>query len=470
MAMSTAQLNMLVNAYRGAINQAERLHDRYRQDPSIQLLADESLQYKTAADICGLLANEHSTSELVRGDWLAKQRRAEEKIREIKRLADNEPEPVRDPVFADVPPEKAAPASSRSSSRSSGASRSSGSSGQSSSGGKKRSADELSDEDVQKWFRDTPPEHGFDQVAGMTSLVEQLRSCLPDPAADAVKDHMGVSRINGIFLYGPPGCGKTYCINAFIHELMVNYADEDGNHYKYMFLSGSDIHDKYVGGAERRVKRAFEEAANNAPCILFIDEIENVCRNRSTPNLPGHAWSTTAQFLTSFYDLLDSKKKVIFIGATNYPNMVEGAMLDRIRLVQVPLPDSVARKRRFEILGIKESGIPRDQEPEDTRSIEPKLYLEEGFHIMDMAQATINYSYRDFNRLIEALTTAMNNEMKDIYGADGAARVEAMKTGTYPLRRELFEKIIASHKPSKKDEMIRSLDAWDSEIQSTLEG
>ena len=112
MAMSTAQLNMLVNAYRGAINQAERLHDRYRQDPSIQLLADESLQYKTAADICGLLANEHSTSELVRGDWLAKQRRAEEKIREIKRLADNEPEPVRDPVFADVPPEKAAPASS----------------------------------------------------------------------------------------------------------------------------------------------------------------------------------------------------------------------------------------------------------------------------------------------------------------------------------------------------------------------
>ena len=99
-----------------------------------------------------------------------------------------------------------------------------------------------------------------------------------------------------------------------------------------------------------------------------------------------------------------------------------------------------------------------------------KLYLEEGFHIMDMAQATINYSYRDFNRLIEALTNAMNNEMKDIYGADGAARVEAMKTGTYPLRRELFEKIIASHKPSKKDEMIRSLDAWDSEIQSTLEG
>lgn len=461
MAMTTAQINMLVNAYSGAINQAERLRERYRQNPSIQLLADESLQYKNAADICGLLANEHSTSELVRSDWQAKQRRAEDKIREIKRLADNEPEPVRNPVFADAPPEKAAPGSSGS--RSSG-SRSSGGSG------KKRSADELSDEDVQKWFRDTPPEHGFDQVAGMTSLVEQLRSCLPDPAADAVKDHMGVSRINGIFLYGPPGCGKTYCINAFIHELMVNYADEDGNHYKYMFLSGSDIHDKYVGGAERRVKRAFEEAANNAPCILFIDEIENVCRNRSTPNLPGHAWSTTAQFLTSFNDLLDSKKKVIFIGATNYPNMVEGAMLDRIRLVQVPLPDSVARKRRFEILGIKEFGIPRDQEPEETRGIEPKLYLEEGFHIMDMAQATINYSYRDFNRLIEALTNAMNNEMKEIYSSDGAARVQAMKTGAYPLRRDLFEKVIAAHKPSKKDEMIRSLDAWDSEIQSSLEG
>ena len=298
MAMNTTELNTLVNAYRGAITQAERLRERYHQEPSIHLLADESLHYKTAADICGLLANEHSTSELIRSDWLYKQARAEEKIREIKRLADNQPEPERIPVFADVPDNKTASAAKRAAPAASG---------------KKRSSDELSDEDVAKWFRKTPPAHGFDQVAGMTKLLEQLKSCLPDPAADAVKDHMGVSRINGIFLYGPPGCGKTYCINAFIHELMVNFKDEEGRPYKYMFLSGGDIHDKYVGGAERRVKRAFEEAAKNAPCILFIDEIENVCQNRSRENLPGHAWATTAQFLTSFNDLLDSRKKVIFI-------------------------------------------------------------------------------------------------------------------------------------------------------------
>lgn len=441
--LSTAEINTLLNAYNGAISEAENLHARYLETPSIQLLADESLRYKTISEICGLLAQKHSRSPIVREDWLAKQRRADARIRELVRLANNEPEPESTPVFPDVGQD---PAEAQTAQKRTGKPKSSG--------GRSRSGDEITDETVQSWIREAP-EHGFEGVAGMHDLVDKLKKSLPNPAADMVKDHMGVSRVNGIFLYGPPGCGKTHCIKAFIHELMKdNESNPPEERYTYMFLSGSDIHDKYVGGAEQRVKRAFEEAQKRSPCILFIDEIENVCRDRNTPNLPGHAWATTAQFLNSFNDLVSSKKKVFFIGATNYPNMVEGAMLDRVKLIPVPLPDAEAREKRFEMLLAQER----------------RLKLEAGFCCMDMAKATINYSYRDFDHLVEDLTNAMIEELLPIYGEDGKAMVEAMTSGAYPLRRDLFMKVLSNYRPSKKDDIIRSLDAWDSKIQKSPEG
>lgn len=496
--MQSSTITQLVNAYKGAITKAEKLHARYMTEPSIQLLADESLCYKNASEICGKLASAYVSQPTIHDDWLEKQRRADHQIRVLVSIATNEPLPEYTPVFADVPPAPRRTGGTKNpklggaddKEQTETETTESGSTGKTTkSGGKQKHGDEVSEETVKTWIHDDPPDHGFEAVAGMEDLIKQLRSCLPDEAADKVKDHMGVSNITGIFLYGPPGCGKTFCIEAFIHELMTSgMVEEEADteeqqepgktetegaddqteqeeapkkkyRYTYMSLSGGDIHDKYVGGAERRVKRAFQEAEKRAPCILFIDEIENVCRNRSEPNLPGHAWATTAEFLNSYNHLISSHKKVIFIGATNYPNMVEGAMRDRVKLIQVPLPDVKARQCRFEQLL---------RSKDDDKK--PRLILEPGFDTLDMAKATINYSYRDFGHLIEELTAAMYEEMIPIYGKDGDAMVRAMETGEYPLRRDLFMKVLANYVPSKKDEMIRTLDAWTNDISHEVAG
>ena len=196
-----------------------------------------------------------------------------------------------------------------------------GKSGGSSGGG-------VPDETVETWFKEAP-KHSFQDVSGMAQLKEQLRECIADSQLSRLKSYMKMEQLHSYFFIGPPGCGKTYIIEAFAHELM------DQN-YKYLSLVGSDILSRFVGEAEKIITRLFEEAEKNAPCIVFIDEVDGVCKNRSQPMLPEYAASLTTAFLTGYNRINSSDKPIIFIGATNYPNQVDNAMLDRVELVRVP--------------------------------------------------------------------------------------------------------------------------------------
>lgn len=449
-----SDLNRLVNEYRGKIGRAESLKMDYQLNPKRSLLVEQCQCYKDAADICGRLAQLYSHKEQDRNEWLENQADAERQMRRIVSLATNRPLPEEPDYFAGMAP-KVPEASNPFANKQPTAAPQGGAQPQAQAqpqpqrpaapkGKKAPSPDGISDEVVESWFRESP-KHGFEAVAGMEDLVRQLRNYVRNVAAAKVKEHMGVGRIHSFFLYGPPGCGKTFVIKAFVHELM-----KQG--YSYMFLTGGDIHNSLVGEAEKRVERAFLEAQRHAPCILFIDEIDSVCRNRSTPNIPNHAMATTTAFLNGYNNLVDSNENVIFIGATNYPNMVDAAMLDRVKMIQVPLPDLKAKANRFRM------------------GLEGKVHNEPGFTYEDMADAADNYSYRDFGRLFAELTDAMTEELTPIYGEDGDAMVNALTSGDYLLTRELFNKVLSAYHPSKKDEIIRSLDAWDDNIQKTIEG
>ena len=102
-----------------------------------------------------------------------------------------------------------------------------------------------------------------------------------------------MKNLHSYFFVGPPGCGKTFIIKAFAKEL----AEKD---YKYIALEGSDILSRYVGDAEKIVTRVFEEAEKQDKCIVFIDEVDGVCKNRSKSNLPEYAASLTTAFLTGY--------------------------------------------------------------------------------------------------------------------------------------------------------------------------
>lgn len=311
-----------------------------------------------------------------------------------------------------------------------------GSSGKTSSDGKPL------DETTASWFKEAP-KHSFADVSGMHDLKEQLRECIANAKLKHLEEYLEMKKLHSYFFIGPPGCGKTYIIEAFAHELM-------NKNYTYLSLTGSDILSRYVGEAEKIVTRLFEEAENHTPCIVFIDEIDGVCKNRSLPNLPEYASSITTAFLTGYNRINASGKEIIFIGATNYPNQVDDAMLDRVELVRVPFPDQEARKRAF------------------SHSLKALISLEDDFSFDDMAVQTEKYNYRDIDRMVARLKKEIKKRVIHEYHDEQEA-IEVLKSGDFRLTRELFESVQANFLPTPKDEIEKELDEWEQRFTKRLE-
>lgn len=297
--------------------------------------------------------------------------------------------------------------------------------------------------EVTGWFKEAPKQ-SFADVSGMTELKEQLRGCIQDLRIAELKAYLKMKQIHSFFFYGPPGCGKTYIIKAFAHELM----DKD---YKFLSLEGSDILSKYVGDAEKIVAQVFEEAQKNAPCIVFFDEVDGVCKSRSLPDLPNYAASLTTAFLTGYNRIDESEKPIIFIGATNYPRQVDNAMLDRVELIRVPLPDADARAAKF------------------ARDLEGLVPLEDGLTYARMAQETETYNYRDIDRLIAKMKTMMVKQLMKDYGTEAKA-LAALKAGEYKISVALFDEARHSCLPTPKDGILREIDQWEEQIKRGQDG
>ena len=290
--------------------------------------------------------------------------------------------------------------------------------------------------DTEAWFRPSP-KHGFDDVAGMESIKAKLTVNIGDAKYIELKKSLNLKNLNGFFFYGPPGCGKTYIVEAFANELIKSG-------YHYICLDAKDILNKYVGGAEKIVGRLMELAEESAPCIVFIDELDGVCKNRSLPNLPEYASSITTAFLTGYNRLVSSDKEIIFIGASNYPEKVDSAMLSRMELIRIPLPDKAAREGNLKYAFSK-------SELQCTMPIE------------EMAAMTENFDCRDLNSLVENCLKKVFEILKGRY-PDGASAAEALRKGEVVLDRELFQEIFDEYMPFPKEADRKRLEAWEKEI------
>ena len=296
------------------------------------------------------------------------------------------------------------------------------------------------DETVQGWFKNIPS-HSFDDVTGMEDVKKKLKACMEDAKLERIKDYLGIRKQKSYFFVGPPGCGKTYIIEAFAHE----FADAD---CKYLSLNSSDILSKYVGDAEKIVTKLFEVAEDNAPCIVFIDEIDGVCKNRSLPNLPEYAASITTAFLTGYNRIKNSDKRIIFLGATNYPALVDSAMLDRVELINIPFPDKKGRIMKFQ------------------RELGGKINLTDGFSYDEIGELTSKtvYNYRDIERLCEELKYHVMSESVNRYKSEDRA-IEALKSGEFGINKELYLAVSDKCKPTPKDSIIKQLEEWNKKYE-----
>ena len=311
------------------------------------------------------------------------------------------------------------------------------------------------DRAVRTWYKDAP-KHSFEDVAGMEDMKSKLHGCVADAQANHLREFLQIPKLNSYFFVGPPGCGKTFICEAFAHELM----DKD---YKFISILGSDIISKYAGTAEKSVTRLFDEAMKSAPCIVFVDEIDSLCKNRSLPNLPEYAANITTSFLTGYNKIHSEDSDVIFMAAPNYPNRVDAAMLDRAEIIRLPLPDKEARSAAFE----REFSYKTEIGEGEEKKVEykPIIQLKKGLTFDLMAEKTWRFNYRDIERLSSGIKKTLFRELIDFFGDEQLA-IDALKSGDYKLTLKKFEEILSKFKPSPKQEILRDLLHWEKKVQS----
>lgn len=190
-------------------------------------------------------------------------------------------------------------------------------------------------------------------VGGMTEVKQRLQAAFLAPMQNPELGRLyGKSLSGGLLMWGPPGCGKTFLARAVAGEL--------GAHFYAVSLA--DVLDMWIGTSERNVREIFDMARRNAPCVLFIDELDALGQKRTHLRHNSAMRGTVNQLLTEMDSVGSSNEGVFVLGATNHPWDVDAALIrpgrfDRMLLV-LP-PDAEARQAilRYHLRDRPVSGI-----------------------------------------------------------------------------------------------------------------
>jgi len=191
------------------------------------------------------------------------------------------------------------------------------------------------------------PQVTYDDIGGLKEQIQKIREMIELPLKHPELFHkLGIEPPKGVLLYGPPGTGKTLLAKAVANE---------ANAY-FIAINGPEIMSKFVGEAEERLRKVFEEAQENAPAIIFIDEIDAIAPKRE--EVLGEVERRVVAQLLTLMDGLEARGQVIVIAATNRPNAIDPALRRPGRFdreIELPVPD---RKGRKEILQIHTRNVP----------------------------------------------------------------------------------------------------------------
>ena len=182
---------------------------------------------------------------------------------------------------------------------------------------------------------------GFEDIAGMNDLKTMLRQKVIFILTDKTRaEKYKLTPPNGMLLYGPPGCGKSFFAEKFAEEAGFNF----------ILVKASDLGSIYVHGTQGKIADLFKKAEANAPTIICFDEFDAFVPDRSSQGGGDHQAGEVNEFLTQLNNC--SKRGIFVIATSNRPDKIDPAVLRTGRIdrqIFVPLPDEEARREMFKI-------------------------------------------------------------------------------------------------------------------------
>ncbi len=264
----------------------------------------------------------------------------------------------------------------------------------------------------------------FKDVAGLKEEKEEVKELIDFLKSPKKFQKLGARIPKGVLLFGPPGTGKTLLAKAVAGEANV----------PFYFISGSDFVELFVGVGASRVRDMFQQAKRTAPCLIFIDEIDAVGRQRGSGIGGGHdeREQTLNQLLTEM-DGFGANEGIIIIAATNRPDVLDPALLRPGRFdrqITVSLPDV---KGREEILGVHA----RNKK------------LAKGVTLEALSKRTVGFSGADLENLLnEAALLAVRRNKEEITMSEVDEATDRVLMGPAKTSRKYTEedrKLVAFH-------------------------
>ncbi len=244
----------------------------------------------------------------------------------------------------------------------------------------------------------------WEDIGDLEEAKERIREIVELPLKHPeIFQRLGIEPPKGILLYGPPGTGKTLLAKALANEIGAYF----------IAVNGPEIMSKFYGESEERLREVFKEAQENAPAIIFIDEIDSIAPKRS--EVVGEVEKRVVAQLLALMDGIQERGKVIVIGATNRPDDIDPALRRPGRFdreIEIRPPDE---KGRFEILQVHTRNMP----------------LAEDVDLREIAKMTKGYTGADLAALAkEAAMASLREFIK-------SGKVDLNKPGE--IRREVLE-------------------------------
>jgi cell division protease FtsH len=267
----------------------------------------------------------------------------------------------------------------------------------------------------------------FDDVAGVDEAKAELRETVSFLKAPSRYGRLGARQPKGILLVGPPGTGKTLLARAVAGEAGV----------PFFSISGSEFVEMFVGVGAARVRDLFEQAKAQAPCIIFIDELDALARARGGPSpMPGGGHDEKEQTLNqllSEMDGFDPHTEIVVLGATNQPQVLDQALLRAGRFDRQVLVDRPDRRGRRAILEVHTK----------------RIMMGEDTDLDQIAGLTAGFSGADLENLVnEAAIIATRRDARVVGNEDFTAGVERLVGGLERKSRVLSHEereVIAHH-------------------------